>query len=412
MSARRPQYVCSLCGAARRDFKSQCHSCGKYRTLIDIKTAIARGIPVPVALTGATKVRRMPAGLDGLDFVLGGGIPEGSLMLISGPPGGGKSTLAIQAAGHIARRRIAIVASWEQDVEAVGEIVERLGMAGRTKLAPACPANLSAFASLLWQRRPACAVADSIPEIAESSRVSAPDVVQELRRLAHASGTAILGIVHLNSKGEISGPRRTLYRGDSTVHLDGDPGAGPLRILRTSKNRGGPSDRRAEVMLTAAGFVAHDPGAEVLSRRSHGAGSALGIVLDSQGRPTPVEVQALIAPNANTNSSAARKVSAIGLDQPRSAMLVQVIERAGIKLAGDVTIAVADGLATSDRCADAAVVAALTSAASGKPTAREACFVGELGLTGEVRPPRTGDPRLAEAQRLGLRVMPLDLRRA
>jgi DNA repair protein RadA/Sms len=369
--------------------------------------AVASGAPI-IRLRDVTAARleRWSTGLAELDFVLGGGIVPGSMTLIGGEPGIGKSTLLLQAAARLeAGGRAVLYASGEESAEQLRLRADRLGdvagdvrVIGETRLESVLQAARAMDASVL--------VLDSIQTVYTDALESAAGNVGQVRecagrlmRFAKDTGVAVIVVGHVTKGGSIAGPKTLEHIVDTVLYFEGEA-ALDYRLLRATKNRFGSVDELGVFQMTENGLVAvSNPSAVFLAARAAGtAGSAVTALMEGT-RPVLVEVQALAAPSGYGTPQRV----ATGLDPKRLAVILAVLERrAGASFATrDVFIQVTAGVRLNEPGADLAVAAALLSSMHDRATPANALFIGELGLGGEVRPIGGLERRLNEAARLG-----------
>ncbi|MFL1461660.1 DNA repair protein RadA [Roseococcus sp. DSY-14] len=417
MAKERARYVCQSCGAPHPKWQGRCDGCGEWNTLAE--EAVQAG-PGPAGRLGRGKglefvglkgqgapPPRHVTGIAELDRVLGGGFVPGSAVLVGGDPGIGKSTILLQAAARMAGagKRVLYI-SGEEAVEQVRLRARRLGLTE----APMALANATALrditASLEAERDAALVVIDSIQTMWLDALDSAPGTVAQVRacaaeliRVAKGRGFALVLVGHVTKEGTLAGPRVLEHMVDATLYFEGDRGH-QFRILRAVKNRFGATDEIGVFEMTEGGLVeVANPSALFLAeRRGNISGSAVFAGLEGT-RPVLVEIQALLAPSAG--GSPRRQV--VGWDGGRLAMLLAVLEsRCGLTFAqADVYLNIAGGLRINEPAADLAVAAALVSAMTDRPTAPEAVYFGEVGLSGEVRQVSQAESRLREARKLG-----------
>jgi len=416
-------YRCTECGHDHPKWVGRCEACAAWNTVAEeplrLSTAApkARGgraagrregavVPVPLRDIEKTKLLRWSTGIPEFDFVLGGGIVPGSLALIGGEPGIGKSTILLQAVARLEARGIrTLYASGEESPEQVRLRADRLEedagpvlVLGETQLENVIAAAEATRAQVL--------VLDSIQTVYTDTLEGAPGSVGQVResaallmRFAKESGIAVFVVGHVTKGGAIAGPKTLEHIVDTVLYFEGEPSL-DYRLLRATKNRFGSVDELGVFTMTGRGLVAvPNPSAVFLGARSAGAvGSAVTALMEGS-RPVLVEVQALAAPSGY---GTAQRV-ATGLDPKRLAVLLAVLERRGGASFSqqDVFVQVAGGLRLTEPAADLAVVAALLSSLYNRPTPPDALYLGELGLGGEIRPIAGLERRLSEAGRLG-----------
>jgi DNA repair protein RadA/Sms len=421
MSRPRSVYRCAECGHEHPKWVGRCEGCGSWNAVAEEPVAAparssrrlrADATPgaVPVALRDIEKTRllRWSTGIPEFDFVLGGGIVPGSLLLIGGEPGIGKSTLLLQAVARLEAAGVrTLYASGEESPEQVRLRADRLEeeagpvlVLGETRLESVLQTAAAVGAQVL--------VIDSIQTVFTDTLEGAPGSVGQVResaallmRYAKASGLAVVLVGHVTKGGNIAGPKTLEHIVDTVLYFEGEPSL-DYRLLRATKNRFGSVDELGVFSMTGRGLVAvPNPSAVFLGARSERTvGSAVTALMEGS-RPVLVEVQALAAP---TGYGTAQRV-ATGLDPKRLAVLLAVLERrAGTSFSQqDVFVQVAGGLRLTEPAADLAVVAALLSSLHNRPTPADALYLGELTLGGEVRPLAGLERRLTEAARLGFR---------
>ncbi len=351
---------------------------------------------------------RRSTGLGELDRVLGGGLVQGSVTLIGGDPGIGKSTLTLQACSALARRGLGVLyVAGEESPQQVRLRADRLGL-GNAEVMILAETAAEAVIEQLEALRPAAVVVDSIQTLHTAALASAPGSVGQVRESAalltahaKASGTACILIGHVTKEGALAGPRVLEHLVDTVLYFEGD-GAHALRVLRAVKNRFGSTNEVGVFEMGERGLAeVQNPSAAFLAERPVGApGSAVLATLEGS-RPVLVEIQALVS----RSGLAMPRRTAIGLDAGRVALLLAVLEkRRRMQLHDqDVFLNVAGGLRVDEPAADLAVVAAVASSARGRPLPEDTVLWGEVGLTGEVRSVARAEARAREAARQGFR---------
>src|SRR5215470_17275120 len=413
----RSAFVCQQCGHSAPRWLGQCPGCGAWSSLVEEAlpaprargaraAATGAGAPQPLATVTAGDRLRRPTGLGELDRVLGGGLVQGSVVLVGGDPGIGKSTLALQACGALARQGLPVLyVAGEESPEQVRMRADRLGMT-ETGVLIVAETGAEAVAELIERVRPAAVVVDSIQTLATAALGSAPGSVGQVRESAallvaacKASGVACFLIGHVTKEGTLAGPRVLEHLVDTVLYFEGD-GAHALRVLRAVKNRFGSTNEVGVFEMGERGLAeVANPSAAFLAERPAGApGSAVLATLEGS-RPVLVEIQALVARSV----LAMPRRTAIGLDAGRVALLLAVLEkRSGVRLHDqDVFLNVAGGLRVDEPAADLAVIASVASSARGKALPGDVVLWGEVGLTGEVRSVARADVRVREAARQG-----------
>jgi DNA repair protein RadA/Sms len=417
--ARRTAFVCQQCGHTATRWLGQCPGCEAWNSLVEEAMPTAReqkrravgpatAAPRPLAAVAASETIRRSTGLGELDRVLGGGLVQGSVVLIGGDPGIGKSTLALQACGALARQGLPVLyVAGEESPEQVRLRADRLGMAEDGVLVVG-ETSAEAVAALVAATRPAAVVVDSVQTLHTAALGSAPGSVGQVREaaallvaVAKAEGIACFLIGHVTKEGTLAGPRVLEHMVDTVLYFEGD-GAHALRVLRAAKNRFGSTNEVAVFEMGEGGLAeVANPSAAFLAERPVGApGSAVLASLEGS-RPVLVEIQALVS----RSGLAMPRRTAIGVDAGRVALLIAVLEkRARVQLYDqDVFLNVAGGLTIGEPAADLAIVAAIASSARARPLPGDSVVFGEVGLTGEVRAVGRADARLREAARQGFR---------
>jgi DNA repair protein RadA/Sms len=360
------------------------------------------------ALAGeAHDAPRLPSGIAELDRVTGGGFVRGSVLLVGGDPGIGKSTLLIQAAAALARAgHRAVYISGEEAVAQVRLRAERLGLRNTAVELAAETAVEDIVATLSEGKTPRLIVIDSIQTMWTDTVESAPGTVTQVRgsaqaliRFAKKSGAAIILVGHVTKDGQIAGPRVVEHMVDAVLSFEGE-GSHQFRILRAVKNRFGPTDEIGVFEMTGSGLrEIANPSELFLSERDLGQpGTAVFAGIEGT-RPLLVEIQALVAPT--TLGTARRAV--VGWDPSRLSMVLAVLEAyCGVRLGGhDVYLNVAGGMRIHEPAADLAAAAALVSSLANAPLPADAVYFGEVSLSGAVRPVAQSAARIKEAAKLG-----------
>jgi DNA repair protein RadA/Sms len=414
---------CTECGAGSPRWAGRCPGCGEWNTLIEeveqvggaAQTRSAAGGPPGRAATallltdvGADGTEQVSTGVSELDRVLGGGMVPGSVTLIGGEPGIGKSTLLLQAAAAMARNgaRCLLISAEESPAqvrlraERMDALVPGLWLIGESSM----PAILAAVRDV----HPDVVVVDSIQTVWDPELESPPGSVAQVKGCAHqlvtaakAGGPAVVMVGHVTKEGALAGPRVLEHVVDTVLSFEGDRHHA-IRLLRAVKHRFGPTGELGLFEMTGTGLqaVADPSGLFLADRRSGNSGSVVFPSMEGQ-RPLLVEIQALVVPTPMV--SPRRSVS--GFDSGRLSLLLAVLDRrVGLSLVShEVYVSVAGGVKIGDPGADLAVCLALASAATRRPVDDDMVVLGEVGLGGEVRQVTQTSRRLAEAARLGFR---------
>jgi DNA repair protein RadA/Sms len=406
------QFTCAECGVASGRWLGRCPGCGAFGSLVEelqgssseLVAAVALK-PVAIGTVRIEEAARLSTGVAELDRVLGGGIVPGSLVLVGGEPGVGKSTLLLTALGAIARAgRRALLVTGEESTAQVSLRAGRLG--GAESVDILAETELDSVCATLEQERPDVCVIDSVQTLHAAALSSAPGSVAQVReaagrllRVAKEVGVATVLVGHVTKDGAVAGPRVLEHLVDCVLQFEGDR-YHEHRILRATKNRFGSTNELGVFEMTAAGLVGVPDPSELFGTTHPGEiGAAVGCVLEGT-RPLLLEVQALVAP---TDLAMPRRVGT-GVDPKRLAMIVAVLGRhAGVPLASaDVFVNVAGGVRIEEPGADLAVALAIASAARGAPVGEGVAAFGEVGLTGRLRQASQSERRLDECAKLGI----------
>jgi DNA repair protein RadA/Sms len=420
MSRRALTFVCQNCGAAYGRWQGKCEACGEWNTLVEEGDGAVARIAGPgrpprkgrkfalEPLTGQTHdAPRLPSGVAELDRVTGGGFVRGSVLLVGGDPGIGKSTLLLQAAAALGRagHRSAYI-SGEEAVAQVRLRAERLGLRDAPVELAAETSVEDIIATLGEGPTPRLIIIDSIQTMWTDAIEAAPGTVTQVRgsaqaliRFAKRSGAAVILVGHVTKDGQIAGPRVVEHMVDAVLSFEGESNH-QFRILRAVKNRFGPTDEIGVFEMTGLGLrEVANPSELFLSERDFGApGTAVFAGVEGT-RPLLVEIQALVAPTALGTPRRA----VVGWEASRLSMVLAVLQaHCGVNLGNhDVYLNVAGGLRIVEPAADLAAAAALVSSLTSSPLPADAVFFGEVSLSGAVRPVAQAAARFKEAQKLG-----------
>ena len=410
------RYVCQTCGAAFPKWGGKCDACGEWNSLIE--EAVPDHTPGRPHRPGSRKIEfaelngtpehapRRLSGIAEFDRVSGGGLVRGSVILIGGDPGIGKSTLLLQVMCRLANGARCAYISGEEAIDQVRMRAQRLGTAAAPVQLAAATNVADIVATLDGAHGPDFCVIDSIQTMYLDALDSAPGTVaqvrasaQELIKVAKRRGTVMLLVGHVTKEGAIAGPRVLEHMVDTVMYFEGERGH-QFRILRAVKNRFGATDEIGVFEMTDHGLSeVPNPSALFLAeRRGDVSGAAVFAGIEGT-RPVLVEIQALVA---HSPLGTPRR-AVVGWDGARLAMVLAVLEaRCGVSVGpNDVYLNVAGGLRINEPAADLAVAAALISSLTGVPVPADAVLFGEIGLSGEVRAVSHTDLRLKEAAKLG-----------
>jgi DNA repair protein RadA/Sms len=411
-------YACSACGAEFPKWAGQCTDCGAWNSLTElIKAPLAKG-PRSGGYTGQAGAvtvldqvsthaeARVHTGLSELDRVLGGGLVTGSVVLIGGDPGIGKSTILLQTLTHLAESLPALYVTGEESLGQVAMRARRLELP-MSKLRLMAETSVENIIATARVEQPRVLVCDSIQTLYTEALQSAPGGVSQIResaalltRFAKQSGCALFLVGHVTKEGALAGPRVLEHMVDCVLYFEGEADS-RFRIIRAVKNRFGAVNELGVFAMTDRGLrEVANPSAIFLSRYEEPIPGSIVMVTREGTRPLLVEVQALVD-DAYGNP---RRV-AIGLDQNRLAMLLAVLHRhGGIATVGqDVFVNVVGGVKVLETGSDLALLLAVTSSLRGQALPPDLVVFGEVGLSGEIRPVPNGQERLKEAAKHGFK---------
>jgi DNA repair protein RadA/Sms len=413
-------YCCSACGARSGQWAGQCGECGAWNTLSEVVAIKAGSAARHAGFAGTASAQvmtlsslqpeglaRISVGLRELDRALGGGLVPGSVVLIGGDPGIGKSTLLLQALATLSGTLGSLYVTGEESPQQVALRASRLGI-GQSGLRLLSETSVEQILAIAAQERPQVMVLDSIQTLYTETLQSAPGSVAQVResaarlvRFAKQSGTAMFLVGHVTKEGALAGPRVLEHMVDTVLYFEGDPGD-RFRILRAIKNRFGAVNELGVFAMTETGLKeVHNPSAIFLSRHEQAVPGSVVMVSWEGTRPLLVEVQALVDDSQLGNP---RRVT-LGLEQNRLSMLLAVLHRHGGMSLGDqdVFVNVVGGVRVSETAADLAVLLAVMSSFRNRPLPEHLIVFGEVGLSGELRPVPNGQDRLHEAAKHGFR---------
>jgi DNA repair protein RadA/Sms len=416
MAKAKTTYVCADCGAEHSKWQGQCVECGAWNTLSEFvvqpKAAVANPRGSYAGNTDAAKVtklatvaaeaeRREATGIAELDRVLGGGLVSGSVVLIGGDPGIGKSTLLLQMLGAFGQRVRGLYVTGEESLAQVAGRGQRLGIAldGLEALAETSIERILAEAA---NGKPDVLIIDSIQTIWTEQLTAAPGSVSQVResaarlvRFAKETGTSVFLVGHVTKEGGIAGPRVLEHMVDAVLYFEGESGS-RFRVLRAFKNRFGAVNELGVFAMGDKGLrEVPNPSAIFLSAHAQPTAGSAVMVTREGTRPLLVEVQALVDQSSLGNP---RRV-ALGLEQNRLAMLLAVLHRHGGAAVydQDVFVNVVGGIRVQETAADLPVLLAVLSSFRDRPLPDKLVAFGEVGLSGEIRPVPNGEERLREA---------------
>ncbi|RME74330.1 MAG: DNA repair protein RadA [Chloroflexi bacterium] len=430
MAKPRVRYVCQECGSAQPKWMGRCPDCGEWNTLVETLVEdrpasrgpastgrTERGKPLPLSAIAADGYRRARLPMEEFNRVLGGGLVPGSLILIGGDPGIGKSTLLLQMSAGLAELGTVLYVSGEESAQQIKLRADRLGIsADNLYLLP--ETNMTAILDHVQQLSPQCLVVDSIQTMYLEELQSAPGSVSQVRECAArfqdvAKGRSIpvFLIGHVTKTGAIAGPRVLEHIVDTVLYLEGEQ-FHTYRLLRSVKNRFGATNEVGIFEMSDTGLqeVPNPSEAFLAERLPNASGSAIAVTMEGT-RPLLVEVQAL----ASATSFGNPRRTANGVDFNRLLLIVAVLtRRVGLRLSDqDVFVNVVGGLQIGEPASDLAVAAAIASSVRSRPVAADVALIGEVGLSGEIRTVGHLETRLKEAAKLGFKrcVVPASTRR-
>lgn len=425
MAKAKASYVCQSCGAIHGKWTGQCSDCGEWNSLTEM---VATAMPhhqkkrpkinnnyagdnsavVSLDNVGLSLEHRMPTGIGEFDRVLGGGLVAGSVVLIGGDPGIGKSTILLQTAIHMAKidspAGSALYITGEESLSQVAMRAKRLGLP-TDRLRVLAETNVDTICAVLTSEQPAVAVVDSIQTLFTDLIQSAPGGVSQIResaailtRFAKQTGTALFLVGHVTKEGALAGPRVLEHMVDTVLYFEGETDS-RFRMIRAVKNRFGAVNELGIFGMTDTGLKeVANPSAIFLSRYDTPVAGSVVMVSREGTRPLLVEVQALV-----DDAHAQPRRMALGLDYQRLSMLLAVMHRhGGVQTIGqDVYVNVVGGVKVMETGSDLAVLLACASSIKEKSLPSRLCVFGEVGLSGEIRPVPNGQERLKEAIKHG-----------
>ncbi len=421
MAKVKTQFVCQHCGAVYGKWAGRCENCGEWNTLVEqvpssaaqsnVAKASVSGTKLSVqsiaAAKGEKNTQRLRTGVDDLDTVLGGGIVPGSVVLLAGQPGIGKSTLLLQVAASIAEENKVLYVSGEESAHQVALRASRLGAEKGESLDFAASTSANDIAATIQSGGYPLVIVDSIQTMSVDEMTSAPGTVSQITnssnvliRAAKAAGSAVILVGHVTKEGSIAGPKVLEHLVDVVLQFEGDRYGG-FKVVRAAKNRFGATSEAAIFEMYEQGLrVVENPSAALLAERQSADGSVVLATLEGT-RPLLVEIQALVNP---TNFGYPKR-TASGFDLNRLNLLIAVLERrTKLNLSDkDIYINVVGGLKLSDQAADLAICMAIASAAAGRQIDDDVVVFGEVGLGGEIRSVVGVEKRIAEAKKLGFK---------
>lgn len=418
MAKAKSVFYCTQCGNETLKWQGKCLACGSWNTIVEQPAADTKkkaaaaasaglGIrrPKPMAEVEAVDELRFDTGMNELDRVLGGGAVKGSLVLVGGAPGIGKSTLMLQICDNLCRFCDVLYVSGEESERQIKLRAQRLGIRDKG-LYLFAETNLDDIVAAVQEQKPDILIVDSIQTIYNGDSSSSPGSVAQVKEctmalmhLAKGMGVTVFVVGHINKEGSLAGPKVLEHMVDCVLHFEGEE-HNSYRILRAAKNRFGATNEIGVFEMGDQGLTeVPNPSEAMLSGRPENMpGSCVTCVMEGV-RPVLAEVQALLSPSAYGNA----RRSSNGFDYNRAMMLAAVLEkRGGLMLSGcDFYVNVIGGLTLDEPAADLALIVALASSFRDKPVPFDLAAIGEVGLTGELRSVNAINQRLSEVRRLG-----------
>lgn len=413
MPKKKSVFVCSNCGAQSPTWSGKCYACGEWNTLEEAVSSVGIGgksstgvqlEPQNVTRASSEDSKRIKSGTADVDVVFGGGIVPGSVTLLAGEPGVGKSTLLMQLAGSASASNSVLYVSGEESTHQVGMRADRLNAKNKNLLI-ASSNSVEDIESSISSKKYSLVVVDSIQTISSSLLTSSAGSVGQITTCTHMllaaakqSNTAVILVGHVTKEGSIAGPKLLEHIVDVVLQIEGERYGG-FKVLRSAKNRFGSTNEVAIFEMNDSGLqIVENPSQALLAERQITDGSVVLATMEGT-RPVLVEVQALV----NKTSYGYPKRAASGFDINRLNLLVAMLERrTKLKLFDqDIYINIVGGIRIQEPAADLALCMAIASAARGMQLKKNAVVFGELGLSGEVRHVPFADRRISEAKKLG-----------
>lgn len=418
MAKAKTVFFCSECGDESSKWMGQCPACKSWNTFVEEKQSVtkkggakprrASASPISMSEVSTKSEERIPTGIGELDRVLGGGIVTGSLSLVGGDPGIGKSTLLLQVCRNLvnAKRKVLYV-SGEESAHQIKMRAERIGVFD-DELLLFCETNLEEILEGIRKVRPEFVVIDSIQTMYSEELTAAAGSVSQVRevtaqmmRTAKEENIAVFIVGHVTKEGVVAGPRTLEHMVDTVLYFEGEREAA-YRILRGVKNRFGSTNEIGVFEMCGNGLEeVENPSKMMLNGRPVDASGSVVVCSLEGTRPILIEIQALISP---TSFQMPRR-TAVGIDYNRVNLLMAVLEkRVGLQLGGcDAYVNLAGGMRLGEPAIDLGIILAIASSYKNMPLPEETIIFGEVGLVGEIRRVSQGDQRIKEAEKLGFK---------
>ena len=420
MAKTKTLFYCTDCGNELPKWQGQCPSCGAWNTIVEQPSIPKSGVKRSTRAVGigpskaqklneiqTTEELRFQTGMNELDRVLGGGAVKGSLVLIGGAPGIGKSTLMLQICNELCKKCTVLYSSGEESPRQIKLRAQRLGVAGES-LYLLSETDLEDIIEAVHQVKPDILIVDSIQTMSIGSTDTTPGSISQVKQcttalmnLAKSEDVTIFIIGHINKEGSIAGPKVLEHMVDCVLYFEGDQHLA-FRILRAGKNRFGATNEIGVFEMLDEGLREIPNPSEMLlaSRPENAPGNCVTCVMEGN-RPVLAEIQALLAPSSYSNP---RRTSN-GIEYNRAMLLLAVLEKRGGLLVGgcDAYVNVVGGLYVDEPAADLATILALASSFRDRPLPYDLAAIGEVGLTGELRTVSSANQRLSEIHRLGFK---------
>ena len=416
--AKKSIFFCQNCGHEESKWLGQCPMCKEWNTFVEEKMTMSKTVEaaksrgelevVTLSSVSTTEDERIKTGIGELDRVLGGGIVPGSLVLVGGDPGIGKSTLLLQVCQRLAENKKKVLyISGEESLKQIKLRANRMGDFSEN-LYLLCETNLDLIRTVIEREKPETVIIDSIQTMYNEAVGSAPGSVSQVRestnilmQLAKGMNISIFIVGHVTKEGTVAGPRVLEHMVDTVLYFEGDRHAS-YRILRGVKNRFGSTNEIGVFEMQRSGLAEVENPSEFMlnGKPEHASGSVVACAMEGT-RPMLMEIQALVC---KTNFGMPRRTAA-GFDYNRVNLLMAVLEkRIGLPLSGyDAYVNIAGGIKMNEPAADLGIVMAIASSYKNQPIAEDTIVFGEVGLSGEVRAVTMPEQRIAEAKKLGFK---------